>query len=90
MASQEIEDEARELIAKIKSADPATVVEAITSTMRMHYVKGGIDAVEAVLSSIPPKMLELPPEQLKLLAAMMTMLEGFKETLIGKLHRTKP
>lgn len=85
--SEEVRAEAEELIRKVKTADPDIVTSAIVMTMKRHYIRGGIDALESILSSLPEKLMDLPPEQLKVLSAMVGILEQFEQVLRDKLKK---
>jgi hypothetical protein len=58
---------------------------AMAKEMRKHYILGGISALDALIDAIPAKVLELPEDQRKLLAAIVKVVDNFTAVLKDKL-----
>lgn len=74
-------EQARVLANLARTASPEVVAKAILTTMEKQRIKGGIDAVDSILGSIPTRILELPDEQRKVIAVVVTVIEGFQQGL---------
>lgn len=81
MATKEEVADARKLAELARTRKPEIIVEAILKTMERQRVRGGIQALDSILSSLPTRILELPDEQRKVIAAIVTVIEGFHDRL---------
>ena len=77
--------DAERLAELARTRDPEIIVGAILKTMERHRIRGGIDALESILESLPVRILELPDDQRKVIAAIVTVIEGFAARLQEKM-----
>lgn len=82
--AEELAD-AEKLAELARTKPPEIIVAAILKTMERHRIRGGIAALESMLESLPVRILELPDEQRKVIAAIVTVIEGFAARLQEKM-----
>lgn len=83
---KEILDQARYLANAHKHMDEKALIREVARVMRIHYIQGGIGAIDALTDALPAEQLmDAPPEARKVISALLSVCEKFRSVMVEKL-----
>lgn len=86
MKPSPIRNEAEALADLIPTLDRDELITTIIATIRGHYIKGGIAAIDSLTEALPAEQLmEAPPDARKVISALLNVCEKFRATMVSKL-----
>lgn len=84
---RDIIDQARYLANAHKHMDEKELIREVARVMRIHYIQGGIGAIDAITESLPAdQLMDAPADARKMISALLTVFEKFRATMVGKLQ----
>lgn len=83
----DIIEQARYLANAHKHMDEKALIKEVARVMRIHYIQGGIGAIDALTEALPAeKLMDAPPDARKVISALLMVCEKFRATMVGKLQ----